>query len=230
MLSLGTIIRNICTDNGKKCQKFSGVQKALEIVERPILNSCSGDREQTIRKVFILAFFLPFAWAFSVLKTAEVITLKTILSALKALGNAGVSNNMNSIFSRCMRDGDEETVSTALRSLRHFECSAERFEIISNELTNAKEFNLERYQVAYLQMWECPSTEALNVAEWIYHNTAFDTVKSLIATHAFSITSNNDPKYFQTKSLLGGLASNIEFNELTHYTQSQDRFLKKALS
>ena len=75
-------------------------------------------------------------------------------------------------------------------------------------------------------MWECPSTEALNVAEWIYHNTAFDTVKSLIATHAFSITSNNDPKYFQTKSLLGGLASNIEFNELTHYTQSQARFQK----
>ena len=101
-----------------------------------------------------------------------------------------------------------------------------RFEMISTELTNAKEFNLERYQVAYLQMWECPSTEALNVAEWIYHNTAFDTVKSLIATHAFSITSSNDPKYFQTKSLLGGLASNMEFNELTHYTQSQARFQK----
>ena len=48
----------------------------------------------------------------------------------------------------------------------------------------------------------CPSTEALNVAEWIYHNTAFDTAKSLIATHAFSITSSNDPKYFQSKSLL----------------------------
>ena len=98
--------------------------------------------------------------------------------------------------------------------------------MISTELTNAKEFNLERYQVAYLQMWECPSTEALNVAEWIYHNTAFDTVKSLIATHAFSITSSNDPKYFQAKSLLGGLASNMEFNELTHYTQSQARFHK----
>ena len=72
----------------------------------------------------------------------------------------------------------------------------------------------------------CPSTEALNVAEWIYHNTAFDTAKSLIATHAFSITSSNDPKYFQSKSLLGGLASNMEFNELTHYTQSQARFQK----
>ena len=47
-------------------------------------------------------------------------------SALKALGNAGISNNMNSILSRCIRDGDEETVSTALRSLRHFECSTER--------------------------------------------------------------------------------------------------------
>ena len=52
--------------------------------------------------------------------------LKTVKSALKALGNAGISNNMNSILSRCMRDGDAETVSTALRSLRHFECSTER--------------------------------------------------------------------------------------------------------
>ena len=52
--------------------------------------------------------------------------MKTDISALKALGNAGISNNMNSILSRCMRDGDAETVSTALRSLRHFECSTER--------------------------------------------------------------------------------------------------------
>ena len=52
--------------------------------------------------------------------------MKLIISALKALGNAGISNNMNSILSRCMRDGDAETVSTALRSLRHFECSTER--------------------------------------------------------------------------------------------------------
>ena len=52
--------------------------------------------------------------------------MKTDISALKAIGNAGISNNMNSILSRCMRDGDAETVSTALRSLRHFECSTER--------------------------------------------------------------------------------------------------------
>ena len=68
----------------------------------------------------------------------------------KGLEMPGISNNMNYILSRCMRDGDAETVSTALRSLRHFECSNERFEMISTELTNAKEFNLERYQVAYI--------------------------------------------------------------------------------
>ena len=74
--------------------------------------------------------------------------------------------------------------------------------------------------MAYLQMWECPSTESLNVAEWIYHNTAFDTVKSSIGTHAFSITSSKDPKYFQTKSLLGGLASNMKFNDCKTYILS----------
>ena len=128
----------------------------------------------------------------------------------------GISNNMNYILSRCMRDGDAETVSTALRSLRHFECSNERFEMISTELTNAKEFNLERYQVASFQMWECPSTEALNFAEGIYHNTAFDTCNDFVQfnfkyeTLRVILLAARTQKYFDAGGLIF-LSEEVDF-------------------
>merc|ERR1711990_515959 len=59
-------------------------------------------------------------------------------------------------------------------------------------------------------MWECPSIQAATFAEWIYHSTEYDTIKSLMATHATSIAESGMIKHQQAKSLVQGILAIIE--------------------
>ena len=44
-LALGALVHRVCREDPKKCQSLAGISEALNVLEQPLVNQCSGDRK-----------------------------------------------------------------------------------------------------------------------------------------------------------------------------------------
>ena len=70
-------------------------------------------------------------------------------------------------------------------------------------------------------MWNCPSVEAQQLAEWIHSNTEWNTIRTLVYTHAVTVSQSTSSKHFETKSLLAGIVNAGQVGDLFQLQYSQ---------
>ncbi|KAL8584622.1 hypothetical protein ACOMHN_002351 [Nucella lapillus] len=130
--------------------------------------------------------------------------IKTVLTSLRALGNAGQSRSA-SILNGCLGDRVPlEVRVAAAQAYRRLPCDVNRRPLA--ELAKDREESSELRTVSYLQMMTCPSQDLLSEIQVLMEDEPEDSqVGSFIHSHLFNLKETSSPLKQDIKKMLEDL-------------------------
>ncbi|KAK3861716.1 hypothetical protein Pcinc_032352 [Petrolisthes cinctipes] len=186
LLGASALVNTYCKLHSQ-CEADAGVQQVLRAIEKHLGSSCR------------------------IINTPEHNNKMLILTALKALGNAGHWVNANQVLRQCYtEENDMEVRVAAIEAWRHTPCEYDRSHLLAafQDETQDTEVRI----AAYLAVMTCPTENVLNTIKDRLTSEAVNQVGSFVWTHLTNMQESAAPGKQWFRQIIGEDLLHNKFN------------------
>ncbi|KAK4294432.1 hypothetical protein Pmani_032938 [Petrolisthes manimaculis] len=186
LLGASALVNTYCKLHSQ-CEADAGVQQVLRAIEKHVGSSCR------------------------IINTPEHSNKMLILTALKALGNAGHWVNANEVLRQCYtEENDMEVRVAAIEAWRHTPCEYDRSHLLAAFQDEAQDTEVRI--AAYLAVMTCPTENVLNTIKDRLTSEAVNQVGSFVWTHLTNMQESAAPGKQWFRQIIGEELLHNKFN------------------